>query len=306
MKWLDRKEYPFESKYLNINGQSLHYIDEGKGAVLLFVHGTPSWSFDFRHLIKKLSKRYRCIAIDHIGFGLSDKPEQYDYSTINHGKTLEAFVRYLSLREITLIVHDFGGPIGFYFAINNPQLVRNYVVFNSWLWSSASDPEFMKLSKVLKSPLLPFLYLYLNFSPRFLLPLSFAKNKPIAKILRHYTRPFSKRSERYGALAFAKSLVHDQEWFESLWNGKGEIASSAVLFIWGVRDKFVTPDYLEKFESGFGNSETILLKECGHFPQEEEPDVVAEAIRSFVEKSLIENDRTVSIDKNTVIQNKFK
>lgn len=86
--WLDRSEYPFVSNYFDCNGQQLHYIDEGKGETILFVHGTPSWSFDWRNVIKKLKLYYRCMAIDHIGFGLSDKPEHYDYSTQNHSKTL--------------------------------------------------------------------------------------------------------------------------------------------------------------------------------------------------------------------------
>lgn len=73
--WLNKTEYPFTSHYFDINGHKLHYIDEGSGDILLFIHGTPSWSFDFRNVIKSLSKHYRCIAIDHLGFGLSDKPE---------------------------------------------------------------------------------------------------------------------------------------------------------------------------------------------------------------------------------------
>jgi haloalkane dehalogenase len=124
MEWLDKNEYPFTSRYFSVNGKSLHYIDEGQGPVLLFVHGTPSWSFDFRHVIQKLKTNYRCIAFDHIGFGLSDKPETYDYSIVNYVKTLNAFVTHLKLHDITLVVHDFGGPIGFSFAIDHAHLIN--------------------------------------------------------------------------------------------------------------------------------------------------------------------------------------
>src|SRR5688572_17168943 len=102
--WLDKKEYPFAGRYFEINGQQMHFIDEGKGDFILFVHGTPSWSFDYRNVIKDLSSTYRCIAIDHIGFGLSGKPRNYDYSTINHSSTLEKFVLEKQLRDITLVV----------------------------------------------------------------------------------------------------------------------------------------------------------------------------------------------------------
>ena len=82
--WLNTNEYPFKHHYFKVNDTTMHYVDEGEGEVLLFVHGTPSWSFEFRNVIKFLSKKYRCIAIDHIGFGLSEKPAKYDYTVQNH------------------------------------------------------------------------------------------------------------------------------------------------------------------------------------------------------------------------------
>jgi pimeloyl-ACP methyl ester carboxylesterase len=305
MTWLDRSEYPFTSRYFLVNGKYLHYIDEGIGPVLLFVHGTPSWSFDFRHVIQKLKTSYRCIAFDHIGFGFSDKPVEYDYTTINHAKTLEAFVRHLKLQNITLIMHDFGGPIGFYFAINNASAIKNFVVLNSWLWSSHGQPDFMKLSKVLRSPLLPFLYLYLNFSVRFLMPASFGKRKLDHATHRHYVKPFAKKSTRYGVLAFARSLLNDQEWFEALWQKKDQVSTKPTLFIWGMHDKFVGPGYLNKFATGFRNCETVLLEDCGHFPQEEEPDVVADSISNFLKRRSVENNGSVPVHENTVIENKL-
>ncbi|MBI3234994.1 MAG: alpha/beta fold hydrolase, partial [Bacteroidetes bacterium] len=195
-QWLDKSEYPFASNYFNINKNQLHYIDEGQGEIILFVHGTPSWSFDYRNIIKKLKSNYRCIAIDHMGFGLSDKPENYDYSTQNHSKTLEKFVLEKQLQNITLVVHDFGGPIGLNFAMKYPDKIKKLVILNSWLWSSANDPDFIKFSRILKSPLLPFLYRYLNFSPKYILPKSFGDKKISKKILLQYTKPFVDKSQR--------------------------------------------------------------------------------------------------------------
>jgi pimeloyl-ACP methyl ester carboxylesterase len=287
-EWLDKAEYPFQSKYYEINNQSLHYIDEGKGDVLLFIHGTPSWSFDFRHIIKKLKATNRCIAIDHIGFGLSDKPENYDYSTINHSHTLEKFVDDNQLNDITLVLHDFGGPIGFNFALNHPEKIKNIIIINSWMWSSEMEPEFKKLKKILKSPLLPFLYRYLNFSPGFILPNSFGNIKITRKIHRQYLKPFGSSKERNGTIAFANSLLNDQGWFESLWQKKNTIQDKPVLLIWGMMDKVIQPKFLEKFVSGFPDAIVHKLTTCGHFPQEEEPEQVNEAIKSFLE--IMEND----------------
>ncbi len=282
-RWLDKSEYPFTSMYFDINGNKLHYIDEGKGEVLLFVHGTPSWSFDYRNVIKTLKDNYRCIAIDHIGFGLSDKPEQYDYSTQNHSKTLEKFVLEKQLNNITLIVHDFGGPIGLNFAIQHPEKIRNMIILNSWLWSSKNDPDFIKLSKILKSPILPFLYRYLNFSPKFILPKSFGDHKLSKNLLTQYTKPFANKTQRNGALAFAKSLLNDQEWFEELWNKRQIISEKPTLFIWGMKDAVIKPHHLAKFQSGFTNSTSLKLDTSGHFPQEEQPEKVIKTILNFLD-----------------------
>ncbi|MBK6527451.1 MAG: alpha/beta fold hydrolase [Crocinitomicaceae bacterium] len=279
--WLDTKEYPFQSNYFEINGQKLHYIDEGKGETILFVHGTPSWSFDFRNSIKALQDQYRCIAIDHIGFGLSDKPEVYDYSTQNHSATLEKFTLDKKLENITLVVHDFGGPIGLNFAMRYPDKIKKLVILNSWLWSSQTDPDFIKLSKILKSPLLHFLYRYLNFSPKFILPKSFGDHKLSRHLLKQYTKPFANKTQRTGALAFAKSLLNDQNWFEELWNKRKTISAKPTLFIWGMKDPVIKSKYLEKFESGFTHSKTIRLETCGHFPQEEQAEETIIALQNF-------------------------
>lgn len=280
--WLDTTEYPFKHHYFEVNHSKMHYIDEGQGETLLFVHGTPSWSFDYRHIIKALSTQYRCIAIDHIGFGLSDKPKTYDYSTQNHSKTLEQFVDFLGLTDFTLVVHDFGGVIGLNMAINHPEKIKKLIILNSWLWSTKNDKDFIKLSKILRSPLLPFFYRYFNFSAHFILPKSFGDKKIDKHALQQYILPFSRFSERNGTIAFVKSLLNDQDWFEELWTKKTFISQKPTLFIWGMKDPMIKPHYLEKFSSGFPNSQVQKLESCGHFPQEEASTKVIEFISNFL------------------------
>src|ERR1043165_5299403 len=175
--WVDRKEYPFGDNYFTLDGNRMHYVDEGIGEPVLFVHGTPSWSWDFRNVIKEISKTNRCIAADHIGFGLSDKPEDYPYSTLKHSENLEAFIDHLGLTNITLVVHDFGGPIGLNYAIKHPEKIKRLVILNTWLWSTKEEPEFKQAEMLLKSPLLPVLYKYFNFSARFMVPQSWGDKK---------------------------------------------------------------------------------------------------------------------------------
>lgn len=282
--WLDISEYPFTPRYFDIHGHKLHFIDEGQGDTLLYVHGTPSWSFDFRNIIKELKTDFRCVALDHIGFGLSDKPEHYDYSTQNHSKTLEKFVLEKQLDNITLVVHDFGGPIGLNFAIQHADKIKNLIIINSWLWSSKEDPDFIKTTKMLRSPLLPFLYRYLNFSPRFILPKSFGDDKISKQLLKQFTKPFADKTQRNGALAFAKSLLNDQDWFQKLWDEKAPISGKPTLFIWGMKDPVIKPRYLDKFVSGFTNSKVLRLETSGHFPQEEQPEIVAKYIIQQMKK----------------------
>jgi haloalkane dehalogenase len=165
------------------------------------------------------------------------------------------------------------------------------------------------MKRVLRSPLLPFLYRYFNFSARFILPSVFGDHKPSRKVLRHYTAPFSKPAQRNGTIAFAKSLVNDQPWFETLWVNRDTVSTKPVLLIWGMKDRFITVDYLEKFKTGFHSVQVQTLADCGHFPQEERPDDVAIFIDAFLNyrydavnnnRSSVKDDRPVAIDKNSV------
>ena len=165
--WLDRRLYPFAGHLFATGDGRMHYLDEGEGRPILFVHGTPSWSFEWRHAIAALRGGHRCIAPDHLGFGLSDKPERADYTPQGHAKRLLALVRTLDLRDLTLVVHDFGGPIGLPVLLEEPSRVRALVVVNSWAWAHAQDPGIRWLSRIVASPLGRFLYTWLNASPRF-------------------------------------------------------------------------------------------------------------------------------------------
>jgi haloalkane dehalogenase len=124
LDWVDRNEYPFRSHYLSTEHGDLHYVDEGSGEVILFVHGNPTWSFMYRHLIKGLSAGFRCVAPDHIGFGLSDKPFDVSYLPQFHAENLERFIDRRGLKDITLVIHDWGGAIGMSYALNHPENVK--------------------------------------------------------------------------------------------------------------------------------------------------------------------------------------
>ncbi|HLP20617.1 MAG TPA: alpha/beta fold hydrolase [Chitinophagales bacterium] len=280
--WVDRREYSFRSIYFALPGAQMHYVDEGTGEVLLFVHGTPSWSFDFRHQIKELSKTHRCIALDHVGFGLSDKPEDYPYSILQHSKNLELLINHLQLDSFTMVVHDFGGPIGLNYAIHHPEKIKRLVILNTWLWSTKNEPEFKQAEMILKSPLLPVLYKYFNFSARFLVPQSWGDKQTLTKeVHAHYLKPFSKASERMGTIAFAKALLNEQDWYEQLWTKVDVLSGKPTLFVWGEKDKFMPVRFMDKFLSKFNNAVAVKIN-AGHFVQDEGHGEVTNQLKKFL------------------------
>src|SRR3954451_6985259 len=109
--WVDDGLFPFESRFVSIGGHTVHYVDEGSGPTLLLLHGNPTWSFLYRNVILGLRDRFRCIAVDHPGFGLSTAPDAYTFTPAEHAETLEQLVLQLDLTDVTLMVQDWGGPI---------------------------------------------------------------------------------------------------------------------------------------------------------------------------------------------------
>ncbi|MCZ4317505.1 alpha/beta fold hydrolase [Aequorivita viscosa] len=269
--WVDTALYPFKNNFLRLEAGNMHYVDEGKGDVILFVHGTPTWSFLYRDFIRELSKDYRCIAADHIGFGLSDKPKDFVGTPQEHAINLRQLIEHLNLKNITLVVHDFGGPIGLSYAISNPENVKRIVMFNTWLWGTKEDKNAQKIDRILHSSLGNFLYLNTNFSPTVLLKKAFFNKKLLSKKVHyHYKKPFPNRNSRYGLLNLGKSLIGSSEWYEELWQNAVVIKNKPVLILWGEKDNFIKMKNLEKWKN-FYSCETTYAFKTGHLVQEEKP-----------------------------------
>lgn len=269
-KWLDKTEYPFNSNFFSTQYGQLHYIDEGEGDTILFIHGTPTWSFLYRKQIRALSKTYRCIALDHIGFGLSDKPKSFAGTPQTHAKNLTLLIEHLSLKDITLVVHDFGGPIGLSYAIAHPENIKRIVMFNTWLWETKDDKDAQKIDKILHSTLGNFLYLNTNFSTKVLLKKAFHDKKLLSKhVHNHYKKPFPDKHSRYGLLKIGKSLIGSSDWYGKLWEDADVIKNKPTLILWGEKDEFIKMTNLNKWKSFFTNKQVHVL-DAGHFVQEEQ------------------------------------
>ncbi|MEJ8802402.1 alpha/beta fold hydrolase [Pontibacter sp. H249] len=281
-KWLDRILYPFKHHTLEIEGAQLHYVDEGEGEPIVFVHGTPTWSFVWRQQLKSLSRNYRCIAPDHIGFGLSEKPSGFAYTPAAHADNLEQLINHLQLKNITLVVHDFGGPIGLRYALRHPANVKNLVILNTWMWSLEEEKRIMKISKFMAGSVGIFLYLQMGFSPNVLLAQGYHDRKHLTKdIKQHYQKPLSTPASRFGTWQFAKALHESNPYFAELWQQREKLRSINKLILWGEKDKLLPIHFLERLEHEFPEANIIKYK-AGHFLQEERGGEVADAIKQFI------------------------
>jgi pimeloyl-ACP methyl ester carboxylesterase len=283
-KWLDRILYPFAHHTLQLPAGQMHYIDEGQGDTIVFVHGTPTWSFVWRQQIKRLSRTHRCIAPDHLGFGLSDKPSktEFAYTPEAHADNLEKLIEHLQLKYITLVVHDFGGPVGLRFALRHPEMVKNLVILNTWMWSLEEEKQMMKISKFLSGSVGRFMYLQLGFSSRFLLPRGYYNRKHFTRdIHQHYLNPLSSAKARLGIWKFAVALHEANLYFDELWKQHDKLRSINKLILWGEKDKLLPIHFLDKWKQGFPDAKVITY-EAGHFVQEERGGEVSEVIQNFI------------------------
>ena len=139
--WVDRSAWPYEPHSAPLGAGRLHYIDEGAGPVLLLVHGTPTWSFEWRHVVAGLRDTHRVLALDHLGFGLSDRPTDAGYSPEQHAQRFRQFMDLVyPTGKLTLVLHDFGGPIALDWTLDHVDRLSRLVIANSWMWSFADDP----------------------------------------------------------------------------------------------------------------------------------------------------------------------
>jgi haloalkane dehalogenase len=282
--WLDREAYPFRHRWAELpGGRRMHYVDEGTGETILCVHGTPTWSFEWRHLIRALSASYRCIAPDLIGFGLSDRPRDFAYTPEAHAEAIATFVERLGLDALTLVVHDFGGPIALPLALEQPSRVRRLVVINSWMWSFAGDRDMERAARIAGGPVGRFLYRWANLSLRVILPSAYAdRGKLTPAIHGQYLAPFHDRWARGAVLwPFAHALLGSGAYYERLWSMRERLREIPVLIIWGTKDSAFRPPLLERWKAALPHARVVELP-VGHWPHEEAPTDVLAAVRRFV------------------------
>jgi haloalkane dehalogenase len=261
----------------------LHYVDEGSGEPVLMVHGNPAWSFLYRHFVKELSEDHRCIAPDHIGFGLSDKPQDWSYRPADHARNLQALIEQLELRDITLVVQDWGGPIGLSYAVEQPDNVRNLVIMNTWMWPVDDDWYYRAFSGFMGGPLGRFLIKRYNFFVNGVMKQATGDKSRLPKAIhQHYVRPMANPAERKGCWTMPKEIIASTDWLRGLWERRANIANKPTLILWGMKDIAFRKKELETWQELFTDCEVHRLPGVGHFVQEEYGPEVAPIVAEFL------------------------
>ena len=269
---------------------TMAYRDLGAGPPVVFLHGNPTSAVLYRHLIDGLSGSHRCIAPDYLGFGRSDKPTSlppaFSHRPRAHASHIEALLLHLDLREVTLVLHDWGGPIGLQFALRYPERVRRLVLFNTWGWPHDRDPWIGGFSRLAGGRLGRFLILRFNAFARGILPLAIADRSRLSPDAVHaYADPLDTPARRYPSWAFARALLGETPWLRSLWARRRRLASHPALLCWGTRDPaFGFPSYLRRWTALFENAH-VHRWPVGHYVPEELGPSAVPVVHRWLQKS---------------------
>jgi haloalkane dehalogenase len=289
-----RHLYPFGSHFLTIRGFRYHFLDEGAGDPIVMIHGNPTWSFYYRTLIEALSTKYRTIAPDHIGCGLSDKPgvKRYDYRLASRVADLEALIDHLSLkRRITLVLHDWGGIIGMAYAVRYPSRVGRLVILNSAAFLPPNGkrlPLRLRLVRNIKPPASIAVLGFNLFSYGALLMASYKGLKKDVKL--GLTAPYNSWKNRIATLKFVQDipLSAKDPSFDLVRHTDKNLKSLMdipMLICWGKRDFVFDGDYLKEWRRRFPKAEVHIFSAAGHYVLEDAPDDIIKRVKVFLIKN---------------------
>jgi haloalkane dehalogenase len=278
--WVPDVLYPFEDRYAEISGARVHYVDEGSGPPLLLLHGNPTWSFLYREIVGGLRERYRCIAVDYPGFGLSTAPPEYGFTPGEHAGVVERLVDELDLRDVTMMVQDWGGPIGFAAATRRPDRFAGFVVGNTWAWPK-SDPGTQAFSRLLGGPIGGYLILRRNAFVERIIPSNVKRRKLPAEVMDAYRGPFPTPESRRPMHVFPREILGSRPLLAEIERGLPALRDRPALIVWPTKDIAFRDRERARWEDVFPNHRTVTLEGAGHYIQEDAPEEIVAAIRGW-------------------------
>ncbi|MDO9181583.1 MAG: alpha/beta fold hydrolase [Bacteriovorax sp.] len=279
-----KSEYPFDSHFLAIQNNQLHYVDEGFGEVILMLHGNPTWSFFYRNLAKHFSKDHRVIVPDHMGCGLSGRPQDYDYTLKNHIDNICQLVEKLDLSNITLVVHDWGGAIGMGLATRYPHLIKKIVVMNTAAFRSIEIPWRINILKN------PFGEWFIRKFNGFAGPATFmATTKGLSPLVKKgFTLPYHDFESRIATAKFVKDipLNENHPTYQTLKDIEEKLITikAPLLILWGEKDFCFTMSFQKRWQEIFPKARAVTYPTAGHYLVEDERAAVIEEIEKFLKE----------------------
>lgn len=278
----DRNLYPFTSRWFSSDVGDVHYIDEGEGTPILFCHGNPTWSFLYRRIVLELRERFRCVAVDYPGFGLSVRPEGYGYTPAEQAAVVGALVDHLDLDGLVVMGQDWGGPIGTSVATVRAERVRGLVLGNTWFWPV--DRLATKLfSRFLSTGYMQRRILERNHFVERIMPRAMTRELS-RREMDHYRGVQPTAEARRGVAELPRQLLAAADFLAGLWEAvPATLWDTPTLLVWGMKDfAFPARSHISRIRLALPHTEVTELPRANHFIQEDAPHDVARAIaRSF-------------------------
>ena len=281
--------FPFKPNYLDLGYFKMHYVDEGKGDPIVMLHGDPTWGYLWRNFIPALSNTHRVIVPDHMGMGKSSVPDEPDpYLLKHHIFNLEQLILHLKLMNITLIVHDWGGPGGLGFAVRHPELIKKLVLTNTWSFAEWPVGEFPRLIEIIRSTKGESFVLEKNgYVKRALLGTANYPDHYTDDVMNAYLAPFPSPESRKALLCWSRDITvkkgdpsYDE--IKHIEDNLSLFKDLPVLIIWGMLDLVLPGLVLEKWRQIYPHSKVCEINDANHFLHEDAPKRVLAEIKNFI------------------------
>ncbi len=283
-------EFPFKSNYIEVDGSKIHYIEEGEGDPILFLHGNPTSSYLWRNIIPHLKDKGRCIAPDLIGMGKSDKPD-IDYSFFDHVKHIEGFIEKLNLQNITLVVHDWGSALGFHYAMRNEANVKGIAFMEAILtplkWEFFGDQEVRKIFKAFRTPKVGWdMIVNQNFFVEQILGKIGSVRNLSEEEMNHYRKPFEKPEHRKPVWKWPNEIPIEgipQDVTEAVqsYNQKLQESNLPKLLFYAEPGGLVPKPLVDWCKTNLKNLKVVNIGPGVHYVQEDNPHLIGSEIAKW-------------------------
>ena len=283
--------FPYQPRYQQVaDDVRLHYVEEGQGQPVVMLHGNPTWSYLYRRFLPPVAGAGpRAIAVDHMGFGRSDRPSGHRRYTLQaHVDNLVAFITSLDLRDITLVMQDWGGPIGLGAAVREPDRVARLVIMNTWVGVLPEGIPLPFHAPFKERGLGELLALGANL----FVEAMFGGMRPQSAtplVAAAYRAPFPDYYSRVPILAFARDIPvgedHPTAAYMLELGARVAELRRPTLIVWGMEDRVFSPAILEGWKSLYPHAQVLELPEARHYLQEDEPEAITERLLSFLSET---------------------